>query len=357
MIVSKSEAKLPFESKLDEKDVVYNSADDGNLFKIFGLLLPDETENHYRRLPVDVAKSVSDGVLWLYRNTAGGRVRFRTDSPYVSIYAKESNVARMVHMPVTGSGGFDLYSVGPEAEGNVYSGTFVPDFNEKEEYESILYFMEQGAEHSVTIHFPLYANTDILYIGLKEGSFCEPVDDYRKIPPVVYYGSSITQGGCASTPGAAYQNIISRALNVDHINLGFSGSAKGEKEILDYINGLDMSVFVLDYDHNAPSPEYLNNTHKAFYEGIRSLHPDLPVVMITRPKAHLTEDEKERLSVVKRTYDEAVAGGDKNVYFIDGSTFFEPVYGDGALVDNCHPTSLGFMYMARKIGSVIEKLI
>ena len=81
--------------------------------------------------------------------------------------------------------------------------------------------------------------------------------EYRIKKPVVYYGSSITQGGCASKPGSSYESILSRRFDCDYINLGFSGTAKGEDEIVDYIKGLEMSVFVMDYDHNAPTTEHL----------------------------------------------------------------------------------------------------
>ena len=126
-----------------------------------------------------------------------------------------------------------------------------------------------GKEHTFTINFPLYQGVNSLYIGLKEGSVIKEAPEYETTAPFVYYGSSITQGGCASRPGSAYQNILSRHLQWDHINLGFSGSCKGEDEMAYYIASLDMSVFVYDYDHNAPTVEHLKNTHEIFFKKIK----------------------------------------------------------------------------------------
>ena len=169
------------------------------------------------------------------------------------------------------------------------------------------------------------------------------------------YGSLITQGGCASRPGMSYQSIVSRKFNCDYINLGFSGNAKAEDEITDYIKNLEMSVFVLDYDHNAPTVEHLKNTHEKMFKAVRNAHPDIPVIMMSRPKHFLTEEEKERRKVVETTYNNAVASGDKNVYFIDGSLLTELCKDDGT-VDNCHQTDFGFVSMANAVSRVMENL-
>jgi hypothetical protein len=100
-----------------------------------------------------------------------------------------------------------------------------------------------------------------LYIGLQEGAKVEGGLKYRSELPVYYYGSSITQGACSSRPGNAYQSIISRRQNLDFVNLGFSGSGRAEEIIANYMAEQKMLAFVCDYDHNAPNPEYLNDTH------------------------------------------------------------------------------------------------
>ena len=210
---------------------------------------------------------------------------------------------------------------------------------------------------SYTIHFPLYNDVDSLEIGLKRGSHVSHGAPYRPVPPVVFYGSSITQGGCASKPGNAYSNLISAALNVDHINLGFSGSALGEEPMAKYIASLPMSVFVLDYDYNAPSADYLNNTHEPFFRTIREQRPDLPILMISRCSFFEGEDARLRREVIYRTYRNAVEKGDKNVYFLDGARFFDNGNDLVYTVEGCHPNDAGFLRMAEVIGIELEKIL
>jgi len=125
----------------------------------------------------------------------------------------------------------------------------------------------------------------------------------------------------------------------------------------DYINTLDMGAFVYDYDHNAPTVEHLAKTHKPFFERIREAHPDIPILMMTRPAEIYYDDYKARREVVRATYDVAVAAGDKNVYFIDGETFYGETNRNLCSIDGCHPNDLGFFRMANVIRPTLEKML
>ena len=150
-------------------------------------------------------------------------------------------------------------------------------------------------------------------------------------------------------------------LDFDYINLGFSGSAKAENVIADYIAEQDASVFVLDYDHNAPSAEYLRNTHFALYETVRKKNPETPIIMMTMP----TIDEYQtrdvywrRREVIFKTIERAKELGDENVYLIDCyGCFGKLVGGECGTVDNCHPDSLGFLRMAEALLPVLKKVL
>ena len=146
-------------------------------------------------------------------------------------------------------------------------------------------------------------------------------------------------------------------MDCDHINLGFSGNAKGEEAIAEYIAGLKMSAFVYDYDHNAPNPAHLAATHERMFRIIRNAQPELPILMLTRPKYYLEETEKERLEIVRRTYENALAAGDKNVYFIPGPELLMDLVREEALVDNCHPADGGFISMAYVIGEKLKEIL
>lgn len=125
----------------------------------------------------------------------------------------------------------------------------------------------------------------------------------------------------------------------------------------DYINTIDMGAFVYDYDHNAPTVEHLSNTHKPFFDRIREAHPNIPILMMTRPAEVYNDDMKARRDIVKATYNAAVAAGDKNVYFIDGETFYGEFDRNLCAVDNCHPNDLGFFRMASVIRPVLKQML
>lgn len=308
----------------------------------------------FRRMPESAAESVSTGVLNLHADTAGGRIRFQTDSPYVAIHAKMSGIGRMSHFPMTGTAGFDLYAAW-EGQPVRYMGTFAPPKDIEDGYESILRF-DSAKMREITVNMPLYSNVDMVYIGLQEGATILPPKPYKHPIPIVYYGSSITQGGCASRAGNSYEGIISRRLSTDYVNLGFSGRALGEQKMADYIASLPMSVFVMDYDHNAPNPAHLEKTHERMFLTVRKAHPDIPVVMMTKPKYYPTAGEMKRIEIIRTTYQNAKDRGDKNVYLLLGSELMEDCGNEGQ-VDGVHPTDFGFASVARVLGDLLETLL
>lgn len=317
-------------------------------FRIHGIF---KENGCFRRIPEEVAKRVSPGVCMLHTNSAGGRVRFITDSPYVAIKTDyEPN--KMSHFALTGSSGFDIYEdMNNESR---YLGTFKTPFDVENGYESVVDFPERK-ERCITINFPLFSTVHKLYVGLQEGCVLKPAPDYARKIPVVFYGSSITQGGCASRPGNTYESILSRWFGFDYINLGFSGNAKGEQEIADYIKELDMSVFVYDYDWNAPDPKHLEQTHNRMFQTIRSARPELPIIIMSQPTYYLSPLREERRKVIENTYLEAKNRGDENVYFLDGPKLMELVKDDGT-VDGIHPSNSGFLSMAQAVGAVMETI-
>ncbi len=343
--ISNIDKNFAVETKIKKGGILFHDSK-SEPFKIYGVFYENGC---FRRLPENVAKQVNAGVASLHTCAAGGRVRFRTNSPYVAINAKMVNVMKMPHFALTGSCGFDLYVEGK------YTGTYIPPFDFSDGYEGVIDLSGDGIK-DITINMPLYSGVSELYVGLAEGSeICEPTP-YKYEKPILYYGSSITQGGCASRPGTSYQSIVSRALDADFINLGFSGSARAEKEISDYIKGISASVFVYDYDHNAPSIEHLRATHERMFLEIREANPSLPIIIMSRPKYTLTDDELIRLNVIKATYENALKAGDKNVYFIDGRDLMALAKDEGT-VDNCHPTDFGFASMAVEVERVLGKII
>ena len=206
------------------------------------------------------------------------------------------------------------------------------------------------------VNFPLYSNLTKLYVGLEQGASLKEAPNYTYEVPIVSYGSSITQGGCASRPGNCYQHFLTRQFDCDHWNLGFSGSARAEDVMIDWVRQLKMSVFLYDYDYNSLTKEHLAATHEKMFLAVRETQPDLPIIMMSRPKYYLSEYEKLRLEIIRTTYENAKVRGDQNVYFIDGPTLMADIKDNGT-VDNCHPSDSGFASMAKAITPVLGKIL
>ncbi len=319
-------------------------------FIIYGLL---DCGNEFRRLPKELTDGISESLTTLSQNTAGGRVRFKTDSPYIAIKAGYNEVTRMSHMAFINNAGFDVYS--NTASTSRYLGSLIAPWDLKTSFANIIY--TDGGLHDLTINFPSYGSPVTVLIGLKKGSRLENTDGYCSKKPIIFYGSSITQGGCASRPGLVYENYISRHFNIDYINLGFSGNGLAEEAVVDYMAGLDFGVFVSDYDHNAPDLPYLEKTHYRMYEKIRAAHPDVPYIMLSKPDFDAdVKASAARRDVIYDSYRRAKQN-DENVYFIDGQRLFGEQNRDNCTVDGCHPNDLGMYRMAEVLIGELDKIL
>lgn len=349
--ISKIDPHLAVKEAIGKDDIVLLDPRE-EPFTLYGVYHEDGV---YRRMPMSVAEKVNDGVRDLSMNTAGGRIAFKTNSPYVALSCKRPTCWRMPHMALTGSAGFCLFT--READGYDYYGTFVPT-NSMAGYESVLDFPD-AKEREIVIYFPLYCPISECMIGIQKDASIEKWSGYTYEKPFVFYGSSITQGGCSSTSGTDYISRLSRRFDANYINLGFSGSAKAEDVMLDYLASLDMSIFIYDYDHNAPTIEHLENTHYKGYRVIRDAHPDLPIVMASRPAYDTLRDASahKRYDIVKASYERALSEGDQNVYFVDFAKEYPRFFRDCCAVDGSHPTDLGFYFMAEAFGKEIEKIL
>ena len=332
-----------------EKDGFHFYDIDDEPFRIYGVYRDGE---QYRRIPQSLAESLNPGIVILSTNTAGGRVRFVTDSPRIAVIATRNAEPLSDNCCFLNVAAFDMYADGE------YAHIFRPggDFDIRT-FEGISRpFDGARRDRTITVNLPNYGNVERLLIGIEDGSSLKRAPDYVYERPVVFYGSSITQGGCASRPGLSYQGMLSRALDMNYVNLGFSGRGKAEPEMVEYVSGLDMSAFVLDYDHNAPTPEYLLATHEPFYKAVRERHPDIPIIMMTRPSCFDDCEVKQRREVIYGTYERARAAGDNNVYFLDGAELVSAVGGDG-FADGCHPNDLGFYHMAKGLLPVLREAL
>ena len=346
MDFTKIDKNMKVETKIERDGLRFYDIDQAP-FKIHGVFREGD---RYVRMPQDFAESINDSIRWLNGHTSGGRIRFVTDSPYIAVQAQISGSSKFSFFSVTGIMGCDVYS------GKRYYCTIIPPLDTVAEYENVV-DIPDPCEREYTVNMPIYSCVHKIYIGIKEGSTLKAAPDYNITKPIVFYGSSITQGGCASRPGNTYPAQISRELNTDFISFGLAGSAKGEEEVARYISTLDMTAFCYDYDYNANSLAEYKETHEKFFKIIRAAQPELPIIMTTRPKKHLTNGEIERVNVMMQTYQNAVDAGDKNVYYIKGCDLLEDSVAEVSLIENCHPNDCGFASMAKAYSKKLKEIL
>ena len=333
-------------------------------FRLEGLGWYEENGHAFYRLPKTMTEAeINAGALSLANHTSGVCVRFRSDTPELVIRAKLANSCDMSHMPRAGSMGFDTYRKLPGGE-LLYNRTIKPAPGTVE-LETECGKNPDGLLCEWVVNFPLYGGVEKVEIGLKEGCMILPPLPHRVPHPVLFYGSSITQGGCASRPGNAYSSMLCRQVDAEQINLGFSGNGKGEIAVAKAIGGLKLSAFIMDYDHNAPTPEHLEATHEPFFRAVRKAQPDLPVIILSMCdiRSYILHSNNpgttestaaDRREIIRRTWQHAVDAGDRNVYFIDGETLFGKKMYDACTVDGCHPNDLGFYRMFKHVLPVLK---
>lgn len=349
MNIDKIDTNLAAE-QVEEDGLVYRNVLNAP-FSVHGLMAPTEDAPFFHRIPRALAEQVNPGVAHLYRQSAGGRVRFRTDSSRIAVRVKVLEFSSNPKFSILFTAGMDLYLDGQ------FKKILPPPSDLQDSYTAIVEF-GQKQMHDVLIHFPAYGSVIDLEIGLDADARLEEATPYGITTPVVFYGSSITHGSSTSRPGTSYPNMLSRRLNCDVLNLGFSGNALGEQVVAEYIAKLPMTAFVCEYDHNSPNADFLRQTHAPFIRTIRERNPGLPIVLMSRPRARFNDvEEAKRREVVLETYENAKAAGDENIYFVDGAGILNIFGGDDGTIDTIHPNDLGFACIAKALGDVLETIL
>lgn len=341
--------------KAEEDGFIHINARDKNVFRIGGIDHPDDNENEYYRLNAKTKNIYSDANRSLAECTSGATLRFITDANQIQIRADlRAAITGMHHFTDRGVYGFDvLVGTGTNRQ---YCGKVMQTLVWLPEKMQDTVYLPEGIKE-VQIDFPMYGGVSNLEIGFPDQARIA-LPTKRTNHPIAFYGSSITQGGCASRPGNAYPNIICRALDADCRNLGFSGSARGEQSIAEYIGGLELGCFVMDYDYNSITVEELAERHEPFFKTVRRAQPDLPILMLPHVWSYPDgESDYQRVAVVKQTYENAVANGDQNVYFLDSSDFFRGEMRDLCTVDALHPNDIGMLIMASEIYKKLIQII
>lgn len=319
-------------------------------------------EGVYRRLPLGAAGKVPEAVDYLANHCAGGQIRFQTDSPKLTVRVKLKDKAAMPHMPATGQCGIDCY-IGPPGEMRYCNTAKFDHFQPA--YECTLFEDYDSAMRNIVLNLPLYQHVEQLEIGVTEHAALIAPPAYVSEKQIIVYGTSITQGGCATRPGMAYTNILSRRIPLEFINLGFSGNGKGDREVAEIIATIEApACLVLDYEANCVSTEMYKETLPRFIEVYRRVHPAVPVLVVSRiryaqehfnPSVRQPRLERKlfQQQLVQRLRDQ----GDHHIYFFDGSDLLGTDDDHECTVDGVHPTDLGFKRMADGLEQTIRTLV
>jgi lysophospholipase L1-like esterase len=320
--------------------------------------LPWFQENHgeFWRLPARSKDAFPKAVWNLALDPTGGRIRFRTDSSTVALRLEWPHPSDMRNMHSFGQSGVDLYVSG------AYQGTATPDKDSVpgKVYEHVYFKARPRVMREITIYLSLYSPVKVLEIGLDRNAAVERAAPFAVPAPVVFYGTSITQGGCASRPGMSYQAIIGRRLNLNHVNLGFSGNGKGEATVARAVAEIDAAVFVLDFAQNNPDVDSLEQVYDPFIGILRERHPDTPIVAITPIYAAgeaLGNSKNEQMrALIRKVVSRRIGAGDTHLQLVEGTDLLGPSRVDG-LVDGTHPNDLGFQWMADGLVERLRKVL
>jgi hypothetical protein len=326
--------------------------------EVKGLPWLKENNGELLRLPLRLEKSVPAAVWGLSKSPAGARIRFRTNSKKVAVKLEYPSAPNMANMHAFGQTGVDLYADG------VYLATATADKEAAagKVYEKTFELGARAAERDITLYLPLYKPVKVLGVAVEKDAKVTKARPFAVARPVVFYGTSITQGGCASRPGMSYQAIVGRALNLDHVNLGFSGNGKGEPALAQAVAEIDAACYVLDFAQNNRTVESLSQVYGPFLDAVRAKRPGVPIVAITpiysAREAAATEptDTQKMRDHIRQVVSKRIADGDKLLQLVEGTDLLGPAQVDG-LVDGVHPNDLGFEWMARGLETRLRKVL
>lgn len=346
-------------TKYDPNMIIQNAVVNNGVKWIDGKYLPIEgkaftdVDHFYDRLPKNVTTNVNRGVRAMKHFTAGMQARFSTTSKKLQIkWVPYDKKLAMSHMPATGVSGVDVYVRKPGKKWRYAKTGRISDAK-----GSAITLDLWGGFNEVIINFPLYNGLKSLKVGIDEKATLSPLPPRASgvDKPVVFYGTSITHGGCASRPGLAFVSIIGRDLDVPVVNLGFSGSGKMEYEMSEHVSAIDASCYVLDCLWNMQMkdktglPEY-----EPFIRNLRAKRPDIPIIMAghcdvfcrpTNPKEKFT----------RKLYDKLIKEGWKNLYFLPSDNMLGT--DREGTVDGVHPNDIGMVRMAEVYGKAVKEAL
>jgi hypothetical protein len=311
----------------------------------------------FDRLPAVAEGNVTPAVWGLSRDSAGMMVRFKTDSKIIwAHYVLRSDRLAMPHMAATGASGLDFYA---RDEHGTLRWVNVTKPDKKEVRQMVVNDLAPGS-HEFVAYLPLYNGVESLEIGVSAGAQFEGLKP-REAKPIVFYGTSITHGACASRPGMVHTAILGRHLDRPVINLGFSGNGRMDAAVGDLLTKVDAAVYVIDCLPNM-SPADVRQKCVPLVKQLRAAHPEAPIVLVedrrftnTWIRPDRQKFHTENHAALKESFDALQKEGVAKLYYIPGDNLLGDD-GDGA-TDGSHPNDLGFVRQAAVFEPVLKQAL
>lgn len=336
-----------------------------------------EQDHIYQRLPVDRPKTVTQypngvpteidaskcGAFHLSAHTSGGQIRFRTDSSRVVVDGELRYTDASHNIPWSGSSCFDLYYRESDDAPWILAGVGMggaPKFHVR-----IGYNMTKKMR-DVILYFPTYNGVKNVSIGLDENATLEEPKPFRNDKRVIYYGTSITQGGCSSRAGACASAILGRHLNMEILNYGFSGNGKGEPELATMFASIERpALYILDYEWNIITGAEMAASLPPFIDILKKAHPEVPILLVSHTPGcfealdNVDASRKnfaDKKAAIIQEFKKRRQAGDNLIFFLDGSTLMGEDWWNG-LVDGTHPSDLGFERIEKGLYPVVANIL
>ncbi|HLA53348.1 MAG TPA: SGNH/GDSL hydrolase family protein [Flavitalea sp.] len=315
-------------------------------------------EKNYLRLPASYVTRVRKPVWALSRNSAGISVLFRTNATRIVVRWTVMDDNNLSHMPATGVKGVDLYA----RVGNNWQFVNVGVPKSKVNKYTLLSDGD-GVVRDYLLNLPLYDGIDSLSIGVnKNAIITKPQHSgLASKSPIIYYGSSIAQGGVASRPGMAFTNIIARQLDRSVINLGFSGNGTFDLSVAEAMAQTKAALYVIDCNPNTREDSVYSGALRVV-RLLKSKHPETPVLLVEGFHTDTEEFEQAKNASVDKkrlgletAYHELQKSGMKGLWYKSGNDLLGSDH--EATVDGVHPNDLGMMRMAKALLPVIRSII
>jgi hypothetical protein len=317
-------------------------------------------ERSYERFPKRYEETLRPEVWDLGRNSAGISIRFRTNSRIITVrWALQSGNLALPHMPATGVSGVDLYGYTGKEWRYIDTG-----FPRDSVNEATLLSSGDGNAREYLLNLPLYNGVASLEIGVEASASLtrpqQPLLINQK--PVVYYGTSIAQGACASRPGMAYTNILARKFDRAFINLGFSGNGTIETSVGEAMCEVNAALYVIDCNPNTKA-ELIYDRTLTLVKMLKVRRPDTPILLVERvtyetdpfTPRHIQETVAKKNAELKRAYETLKKSGVRDLHYLGGNGMWGQ--DQEGTVDTTHPSDVGMMRQAEVLARVIRKLL